>query len=151
MSGVPGTRPTIRATPFALPALLAEIARITDQGTALALAREFGGRDIYVPRKPRADQKLTLAVGLAAATAISARFGGCTHKIPSAKAFLNWREVHRLRDEGKSTAEISAEVGLGQRYIQRLLEGHEAPPRHPSADAAPIAGDAPATIERNCA
>jgi transposase len=126
VTDTPAARPAIRTATFALPTLLSEIARATNQEVALIVARTFGGRQLYIPRTARADHALALAVGFDAAATIGARWGAQAHHVPSAKPYLNWLDVHRLRDEGKSTAEISAIVKLGQRHVERLLEGHKA-------------------------
>lgn len=126
-------RPHIRATPFGLPGILSEIAAVTSIEVALKVACAFGGIELYIRRKPGDDHPLALAVGLEVATIIGGHFGGGARKIPSAKPYRRWREVHRLRDEGKSVAEIAAAVDLGKRYVYRLLEGHAATP--PSADS----------------
>ncbi|HUZ72473.1 MAG TPA: hypothetical protein VNE82_07760, partial [Candidatus Binataceae bacterium] len=115
--------PSRRVTPYALPGMLAEIARFTSVDAAIAIARAFGGSNISLPRAPKPGHRLALLVGPEAAVIICKRFGGERWDIPSARPFLHWHDAHRLRDEGLSVSAIARRLGIGERRVRKLLEG----------------------------
>ena len=110
-----------RATPPALPGLLAEVAEVTSEATALALARQAGGQDLWMPAEPGPGHRLTRIVGsLREARLIAARLGPGSVMIPSAIRYLRWVEVQILRHQGLTLHEIARTVRLSESHVQRL-------------------------------
>jgi hypothetical protein len=116
-----------RITEYSLPGVLGEIARATTIDVAVAIARQHGGRRLYVPREAKRDHPLCRLVGAKAAMVICHRWGGERYDIPSAKPFLHWYDARRLRAEGHTYAMISREIGVGMQHVRQLLDGFEAP------------------------
>jgi hypothetical protein len=113
-----------------LPELLAEIAEITDVGTALAVAEAKGGTTATIAAHLTSDNWLVKAVGMDKATIISKHFtsgrrltvyvplGPCngTYKAEQrrrAEAFA------RAQAEGASAAAIAQRLGITDRSVYR--------------------------------
>ena len=115
----------IRVTEFALPGILQEIARFSTPEVAIAMAREWGGRRLYVPRTLSAGHRLGSIIGRKAALLLCAHYGGEQIDIPGARTYLRWYDARRLKAAGKSQPEISKAIGIGIRQVQILLKGFE--------------------------
>jgi len=138
-----------RVTEHALPGILQEIARFSTPEVAIAMARECGGRRLYVPRTLSHNHPLAAIIGRKAALLLIAHYGGEQIVIPAARTYLRWFDARRLRIAGKSRAEISRAIGVTMRQVEILLEGFEAPgATAPAAESAevpicPICGHKP--------
>jgi hypothetical protein len=132
-----GTLPKVTA--YALPGVLAEMARIAGTDIAIAIAREYGGRRLYLPRAPKRDHPLCKLIGTRPARLICEKLTsaakGDYFQIPSARTYLHWYDARRLRTEGKSHTQISRAIGISTKQVALLLKGFEAPPA--TAAAAP--------------
>jgi hypothetical protein len=115
----------IRISEFALPGILQEIARFSTPEVAIALARKWGGRRLYVPQSLGALHPLAKAVGRKAALLICAHFGGEQIAVPAARTYLRWHDARRLKALGHTTAEISRAIGVSERQTFKLLLGFE--------------------------
>jgi hypothetical protein len=115
----------IHVTEFALPGILQEIARFSTPEVAIAMAREWGGRRVYVPRTLSAGHRLARIIGRKAALLLCAHYGGEQIDIPGARTYLRWYDARRLKAAGKSHPEISKAIGIGLRQVQILLKGFE--------------------------
>ena len=129
-----------RITSYALPGLLAQVARLTNVEVAVAIARAHGGRRLYLPREPKRTHPLAKLVGLGAARIICAQWGGDRHDIPSAKPFLHWYDARRMRRQGMTYAAISKQLGIGVQHVAHLVADLEDAPGAPAevADAPSI-------------
>lgn len=92
-----------------------------------ALADRFGGRRLYIARRPSAEIKA--AVGPSTAAALSMIFGGSRIEVPHAAAFRAHMdfarrsvEAERLLLAGKSFAAVSRATGLSRRTVTRRAE-----------------------------
>jgi hypothetical protein len=121
-------------TPFALPGVLREIAEVTDVETALAVARTFGGKRLFIPKEIELDHPLIQAIGIEPAWQISRRLGGDRHIIPSAVHLIRCKEARRLKALGFTNDEIGAQLGITRGQVGRLVSG-----RRWSGDEAPAA------------
>lgn len=110
-------------TPDMLPGILAEIAAITTSDVAIALARAYGGRRLYIPEQVPERHSLINLVGRPAALVIASSLGGERHDIPAARTILRWADAHRLRAAGNTHAEISAKLNITQAHVSKLLAG----------------------------
>lgn len=139
-----GTLPQI--TPYALPGVLAEIAHVAGVETAIAIAREFGGRRLYLPRTPASDHRLCKLIGEPPAKLICAHLtsgtAGDYFAVPSARAFLHWYDARRLRAQGKSHPEISRAIGVSTKQVALLLRGFDTPPSASAQSRSRDSGDA---------
>lgn len=107
-----------------MPPSLAELARVSSVAAALALAREYGGRRIYIPEVMTEDHPLAVLIGFDAATALAHHYPGDRPEIPMLR---DWRAkvkanaIASARRAGRTQAELAREYGMTERGI-RLAE-----------------------------
>lgn len=120
------SEPTV--TPYALPGLLQDIAELVGTTAAIAIARNLGGRPLYIPTEPRlrAAHPLARTVGLKRARLIARRWGGGSVVVPNAKVFLHWYDARALRAQGRSLTEIATALRLSRKRVHELLQGFDA-------------------------
>ena len=106
-----------------LPDLLARVARACGRATALALAKEFGGVVVDVPKKPSPHHKLVRAIGIEATEKLIDLFGNGPLTVPLGpfKSQAKAREATRqnLR-AGMSTMKTARAVGIHERTVRRV-------------------------------
>ncbi|MET4206891.1 helix-turn-helix domain-containing protein [Bradyrhizobium sp. LA2.1] len=123
-----------------LPGVLAEIAEVAGETAALAIAARHGGRRVYFPAQSKLldgyeSYWLVECVGIELARKICAHFEvdgrGQRIDIPlhvggTYKQFVRSvaERVHKLDREGKSSTEISKQLGLTQRTVHRHRAKH---------------------------
>jgi hypothetical protein len=134
--------------PMALmPPVLQQIAEIAGPEAAVRVARELGGRRIYVAPRPGPRNPLTRLLGRPVATAIAEALGSGDLEVPSARPLLNWYAARHLRRAGWTTRMIAQRLNLTERRIRQLVAGIEAGSRPdtegwPEISACPICGHA---------
>lgn len=112
-----------------LPGILAEIAEAAGPIAAVRLAQAKGGARVYIPREGRLadDHWLIQALGMDAARAIVARYGGDTLEIPHSPLTSSrsriWRTIRDGLAQGLSEAEIARLAGVAGRTIRRHKAG----------------------------
>ncbi|MCG8434052.1 MAG: hypothetical protein MJA83_08485 [Gammaproteobacteria bacterium] len=99
-----------------LPPFLREVAELTTLGTALTLARDYGGTRQYIPKRPAADRWLAAAVGMAAAQILARAYGDRHVDIPR---FAARRRMAIAQAEGTG-AEIARLYGVTERYVRMI-------------------------------
>lgn len=105
-----------------LPSVLADVAREAGRGVALRLAADFGGTEIYVPRRCGADHALAKSLGLDAARVVCRLYGGGAVEIPLGPAATASRQARRIREliaSVKSAGKIARMVGCTTRTVRR--------------------------------
>jgi hypothetical protein len=126
-----------------LPGVLEEIAEVAGEAAALAIAARHGGRRVYFPAVRKLldgyeSYWLVECVGIELARKICAHFEvdgrGQRIDIPlhvggSYRQFVRSvaQRVHALDREGKSSTEISQQLGLTQRTVHRHRARHGKP------------------------
>lgn len=92
-----------------------------------ALCREFGGRRLYVPRRP--PERLIDALGKTTAAALCFTFAGCRLDVPSAASFAAAQDrarrnldADRMLLDGASFAATARATGLSRKTIARRAE-----------------------------
>lgn len=122
-----------------LPSLLREIAKATDEETALIVAKLKGGQRAYFARKPKADNWLVKAVGMEKAAAIGQTLGsniGLAILVPKGPQIYNERraKIEAMILDGDTITEICSAVGVHERTVglhrkrlrdQGLLRGYD--------------------------
>lgn len=118
-----------------LPGVLAEIALITGETTAIAIAARVGGTRVYIPARVDDTHWLVDCVGRARADLICAHFavdgrgqrldiplasGGAYQQLKRVIA----RRVHEMDKAGASSREIAQAVGLTQRRVHAHRASH---------------------------
>lgn len=116
------------ASPFALPAVLEEIAQVAGLDAAWALARARGGTTIFLPRKPGKRHWLSDIVGHEAATKICAHFRGnhtMSITVPMAARQQSaelWREALQRGPDGqylRSINETALHMGVHKDTVSK--------------------------------
>ena len=139
-----------------MPPVLQQIAEIAGPEAAVRVARELGGRRIYVAPRPGPRNPLTRLLGRPVATAIAQSLGSGDIEVPSARPLLNWYAARHLRRAGWTTRMIAKSLNLTERRIRQLVAGIE-PGRPPTAtppaesSCCPICGHARAPSEQHIA
>lgn len=107
----------------ALPEVIAQIAEVAGPEAAWTLAREKGGRQIYLPARATAGHWLTKMVGLDAAQKICTFYragsSGTHLLIPMASAVRTREELARAIEEGGSNNDLAGRLGKHERTIRR--------------------------------
>lgn len=89
----------------------------------LALIEQRGGVRVFVPLEPTADNELARIVGLDAARALAAAFGGERLRVPLARGKWTgaWRaRIYRAR--GMSLPEIARRLGCVENTVRVMLQ-----------------------------
>lgn len=113
--------------------ILSRIAEEIGPDVAIALAMARGGREIYVPKRPKPDDTLSQIVGLPAAKQLQHLIGEGRHRIPLGSFGGQGGRQQRilaLWRNGKSQSEIAAEVDVSLRTVERIL-GKRPDPNQP--------------------
>ena len=98
---------------------LARIEELVGRDCALAIARAFGGRQIYIPASCAGAMfdELSAAVGPECARTIIEEFARDTIYVPKArKALVPW-----LIERGLSTGEIADELGIARASVRQYV------------------------------
>lgn len=134
--------------PMALmPPVLQQIAAIAGPEAAVRVARELGGRRIYVAPRPGPRNPLSRLLGRPVATAIAETLGSGDLEVPSARPLLNWYAARHLRRAGWTTRMIAQRLNLTERRIRQLVAGIKPGCRpdttiRPEISACPVCGHA---------
>ncbi|MFC3442569.1 hypothetical protein ACFOKF_15445 [Sphingobium rhizovicinum] len=97
--------------------LVAELVALLGERAFIALAENFGGRRLYVPRKIDADGEIAKAVGMTAAQKLSDRKSPDYLRVPLARGL---RARHH-RAAGLSNGEIATKLGMTETGVNSLF------------------------------
>lgn len=101
--------------------MLADIAELTGQTSAIALARVYGGRRVYVPEAIDEGHALAVALGLGPARALSEMYAGETLEVPfgpySDQGGKRRAIITLLLDGNHSIDEMAHAVGCTRRWV----------------------------------
>lgn len=109
--------------------LLAEIAEVLDARSALLIAKNYGGRRVYFPAKPKTDGELSALIGHDNAVKLCRHFAtgealsrGAEFEVPvslfGSRAKIH-RQIDKMTQSGKSGAEIAHALGVAHRTVTR--------------------------------
>lgn len=118
-----------------LPELLTIAAKAGGTEAVKGLARVFGGKRAWIPKKAGDNHPLVVAAGRKAANAIMKEYGGLQVQFPNGKRALTKLVVEEMA--GKSANAVAKALGMTYRHAQRLKRqgGHAAPePRKRAVD-----------------
>lgn len=112
--------------------LLDQFAEVIGEDAAVKISAHFGGRQLYVPRKPPSTTSpLVEAIGEIAAHKLAKRFGGLSYAIPLTAG--KRARIEQLLGEGATVREVADELGCTERYVYKvqaeLHEGDASRPR----------------------
>lgn len=106
-----------------LPAILAQIADAAGEEAALLVAREWGGRDLYIPRDFRETHRLVELLGEMRARKMWSAIGHGPVLIPMgpyAGALERRVRAAKALSEGKSKSEVARIAGIHVRTAHRI-------------------------------
>lgn len=107
------------------------IIRLIGRQNLIVLARRYGGRPMVVPEAMTEKHPIAFHIGLAAASALSAEFGGDTISVPNEVNLLlterNAEIVDRFLNRNESIRGLSFDFGLDRAMIQKIIDkaGHK--------------------------
>jgi hypothetical protein len=81
----------------------------------------YGGGVVRVPRTPQEASPINVALGLAAAQALSAAYGGEMIDVPSGQKYRQL-QVARLHAEGMSACRIATRLGMSRYGVRCALD-----------------------------
>lgn len=102
----------------ALPELLAIAGKVGGVEAVRALAKAYGGKRTWIPKKAGDHHPLVVAAGRKAANAIMRHYGGEQVQFPKGKAALTRLIIAEMAD--LSANKIAAALGVTYRQAQRL-------------------------------
>lgn len=106
-----------------LPGLLRDVADAFDEETALRLARELGGRYVYLPRAARRDHPVARAVGVQVLRFLIERHDELARivipKGPDQDRRLRARLIAEMTRAGRTADEIAAATGVHVRTVHQ--------------------------------
>lgn len=108
-----------------LPGVLTYIAEEIGEDVAIDLAVARGGREVYIPRNPKANSELSKIVGLDAAVKLNKLLGSGNLLVPCGSvggAGGRRTRIIKLLKGGMSHANIAAEVDVHTRTVERVAE-----------------------------
>lgn len=108
--------------PIDLPGFLADLAEAIGVAAALRFAHDFGGGEVYIPRRMPPDHKIVHSVGLPAAIKIAKRFGGAPYLIPLGPTSDGRRvasAIDKALRDGKPAARVAREIHCHVRTVHR--------------------------------
>ena len=114
--------------------MLDDLAEQIGEDAALKLVEAYGGRRVYIPHQPIANDVLTSSIGLAAAIRLSQIYGGDRLEVPNPTP----RKVRvlELRSNGLSVDAIARKLGCTRRRVFQVLANARAG-RRINADRTP--------------
>ncbi|MEN2979971.1 hypothetical protein P7L78_09125 [Tistrella bauzanensis] len=108
-------------SPESLPASLVDVAEALGVDVALALMDLYGGQDIQIPRRPRADHPVIKALGAEVGYALCHYLGGGRIYVPHGRQRRSARrDVLTLQAAGRTRREIAILLGFSERHIRRM-------------------------------
>lgn len=105
--------------------ILDDLAEVIGEEAAFALAWEFRGQRLYVPKDPQVEPLIARAIGEALAAKFCDAFWRTTIYLPMREATR--RKVHTLARSGMTRREIARVAKIAERQVYRLLDS-PAPP-----------------------
>ena len=112
-----------------LPASLVDVADALGLRVALGLMQHFGGQDLSIPKSPRDDHPIVLALGREDAHALGRYLAGAVIYVPNGKANQSARrDVLALQAEGLAREEIARRLGISKRHVRRMANRRDPSP-----------------------
>jgi len=102
--------------------LIGDITRVIGIQATSHLARDFGGRRVYIPAKVSARDQITRSIGIGAASRLARLYGGDRVMIPAhPDRVLRRAQIIALRMRGLSVSRIARTLGCTERYVYKVL------------------------------
>lgn len=104
--------------------LIGDITRVIGIQATLHLARDFGGRRVYIPAKVSSRDQIARSIGVGAAARLARLYGGDRVMIPAhPDRALRRAQIIALRRRRLSVSRIARMLGCTERYVYKVLSG----------------------------
>lgn len=104
--------------------LIGDITRVIGIQATSHLARDFGGRRVYIPAKVSSRDQIARSIGVGAAARLSRLYGGDRVMIPAhPDRALRRAQIIALRKRRLSVSRIARTLGCTERYVYKVLSG----------------------------
>lgn len=101
---------------------LRAFARVIGEQAAIRLSAHFGGRQVYVPHRPRPDSELVQVLGEDLAELLARRHGGLAYDVPLRCG--RRARIIQMRREGTPVETIAKTVGCTARYVYQVVAAY---------------------------
>lgn len=111
----------------ALPESLRELVRVLGEANTLRLIGMHGGARVTVPKTPKADHPLRMALSEEAFMQLVQEYGGEAFDLPKGDAYLRelrHDQVRQCREQGLTVDETAEATGYSRRHVLNILGGH---------------------------
>ena len=118
--------PLLTTTPEALPAAVRELVDALGDADALRLIGLHGGARMSVPKRPKDDHPLRMALSPAGFDRLVAWAGGEALDVPKGDAYLRrlrHEHVHQCRSQGLTIDETAEATGYSRRHVINIMGG----------------------------
>lgn len=118
--------PTLTTKPEALPAAVRELVRVLGDADAMRLIGALPGARISVPKRPKDDHPLRMALSPAGFASLVAEWGGGILEVPKGDAYLRrlrHDHVRQCRDQGLTIDETAEATGYCRRHVINIMGG----------------------------
>jgi len=100
---------------------LNELSQVIGKDLAKVLCEAYGGRNPYLPARPKPGHELEMIIGRRALEALAAYAGGYHLDIPNMRRQMPAKEqIWDSLDAGKSHDAIAEELGVSTRYVRAV-------------------------------
>ncbi len=116
--------PTLTTTPEALPLAVRELVEALGDADALRLIGSSGGGRISVPRRPKEDHPLRMALSPQGFDKLVAWRGGEEYDVPKGDAYLRrlrHEHVRQCRSQGLTVDETAHVTGYSRRHVINIM------------------------------
>ncbi len=121
--------PTLTTTPEALPAAVRELVRVLGEADAMRLIGVHGGARMAVPKRPKEDHPLRMALSPAGFDKLVAGYGGEALDVPKGDAYLRrlrHDHVRQCRAQGLTMDQTAEVTGYSRRHVINITGGDDA-------------------------
>jgi hypothetical protein len=118
--------PTLTTTPEALPPAVRELVRVIGEADAMRLIGLHGGARMSVPKQPKADHALRMALSPAGFDQLVAGYGGESLDVPKGDAYLRrlrHDHVRQCRAQGLTIDDTAEATGYTRRHVINIMGG----------------------------
>lgn len=120
--------PTLTTAPEALPATVRGLVRVLGDADAMRLIGLYGGGRVTLPKRPKEDHPLRLALSAAGFDKLVAAYSGGYFDVPKGDAYLRrlrHDHVRQCRAQGVTMDETAQVTGYCRRQVINIMGGHD--------------------------
>lgn len=118
--------PVLTTQPEALPAAVRELVRVLGDADTMRLIGMHGGARMTVPKRPKEDHPLRMALSKPGFDKLVYNYGGETLDVPKGDAYLRrlrHAHVHQCREQGLTVDETAEVTGYCRRHVINIMGG----------------------------